>query len=305
MSTKYCQSLITAFLAVASFHPIAAQDATEAAPAENAGASEIGLQQVVETHDQPTVSAGYQFQYIGRSNPFYVDAPPTDAAESKVMLHTFMGSVSLNDEDSDKFLTGNELGVMYQQVRYQEDLLESFDYNTMSIFYKADINKEIGEWTPSLGIGYTRIEIDEQSIDAFDGFFPYLSLSKIYPDGDNSNYIATLKTSYGFTDVKGTSINTGRLDSWTTTAIIGHTYTFTDNIGLRSNCHADYSYYGTDSNSGRSDFVLGAGTSLYYLINKYIVADLFADYSRRFSNEDIYEYDNWDGGIKISSLISF
>ena len=297
MKSKQSNILLAALLATS---PLAAQDATE-----DGGASEIGLQQVVETHTGPSASAGYQFQFIYRDNPFYVDAPPADAAESRVMLHTFMGTVSLNDGDSGNFLTDNSFGVMHQLVRYEEDILESFDYDTTSAFWKANINRQIGNWQPSMGVGYTRIEISEQNVDVFDGFFPYLALTKFYPDGDNSSYIATLKTSYGFTDIKGTTLNTDRLDAWTTTASIGHNYSFNSQVGLKSNVHADYAYYGQSSNSGREDFLLGAGTSLYYVINKYLVADLFADYTERFSNEDLYEYDNWDAGIKISTMLQF
>ena len=307
MNNKLQSTLFAALFTTASLNSIHAQDAAnETAPApETEGASEIGLQQVIETHDRPTVSAGYQFQYIGRTNPFFVDAPPTNAAESKVMLHTFMGSVSLNDEDSGRFLKDNKLGVIYQEVRYQEDVLESFDYDTLSAFWNAEIDRDIGTWTPSMGVGYTRIEIVEGNIDAFDGFFPYLALTKFYPDGDNSSYIATLKTSYGFTDVKGTNIDTDRLDSWTTRAMLGHNYLFRDDLGLRSNAYLEYSYFGNGSNSGRDDYTASAGTSLYYVINKYIVADLFAEYTQRFSSDDIFEYDNWDGGIKISSMFQF
>jgi hypothetical protein len=297
MKPKQSQILFAALLAAS---PLAAQDATNTEEA-----SEIGLQQVVETHDGPSVSAGYQFQFIYRDNPFYVDAPPADAAKSRVMLHTFLGSVSLNDSDSGNILVDNTFGIMHQLVRYEEDILERFDYDTTSAFYKANIDRMVGSWQPSIGVGYTRIEITEQNVDVFDGFFPYLALTKFYPDGDNSQYVATLKTSYGFTDVKGTSLNTDRLDAWTTSATVGHTYTFNSQLGLKSDVHADYSHYGQSSNSGRNDFILGAGTSLYYQINKYLVADIFADYSRRYSNEDIYEYDNWDAGVKIGSMFQF
>jgi hypothetical protein len=68
MKPKQSQILFAALLAAS---PLAAQDATNTEEA-----SEIGLQQVVETHDGPSVSAGYQFQFIYRDNPFYVDAPP-------------------------------------------------------------------------------------------------------------------------------------------------------------------------------------------------------------------------------------
>jgi hypothetical protein len=304
MNTKQSQTLLAVLLAGGT--TLSAQNAaTPAAAATNDAASEIGLQQVVETHDGLSASAGYQFQFVYRDNPFYVDAPPTDAAKSRIMVHTFMGAVSLNDADSNNFFTDNTFGVLYQQVRYQEDLLKGFDYDTTSAFYKANINKQLGEWQPSIGIGYTKIKIDPVSIDVFDGFFPYLALTKIYPEENNSQFIAALKTSYGLTDIKGTSTDENRLDSWTTTATVGQHYSINSQIGLKSNCHADYSYYGEGSNSGRGDFLIGAGTSLYYMINKYLVADVFADYSKRFSNEDIYEYDNWDAGVKIGAMIQF
>ena len=266
------------------------------------GQAEIGVQQAVESSKGPQVSAGYEFQYIGRTNPFYIDNPVGKAAKSKVMLHTFYGAVELNDTDLTKRVTRNVIGVMHQSVRYQESALTGFDYESQSIFYKGDL-QAIGDWNPSFGLGYSRIEISEVNVEAFDGVSPFLSASKNYGD-----YLATVKTAYGFTDIKGgSSSDADRLNSWTTSARIDHLYGINTRMGLKSALNLSYSYFNEGSNSGRGDVLFGAGTSLYYTINKYLRADLFADYTRRSSNGVTVDYgfNNWDAGLKLNAAYSF
>lgn len=274
-------------------------NAQQEAAAEQA---EIGVQQAVESSTGPQVSAGYEFQYIGRTNPFYIDNPVGDAAKSKVMLHTFYGAVELNDADLSKRVTRSVIGVMHQSVHYQEDELSGFDYESQSVFYKGDL-QQIGDWNPSFGLGYSRIEISEVNVEAFDGVSPFLSASKNYGD-----YLATVKTSYGFTDIKGgSSSDADRLNSWTTSARIDHLYGLNTRMGLKSALNLSYSYFNEGSNNGRGDVLFGAGTSLYYTINKYLRADLFADYTRRSSNGVTVDYgfNNWDAGLKLNAAYSF
>ncbi|MBT5381077.1 MAG: hypothetical protein HOK49_03495 [Opitutae bacterium] len=291
-TTKLLATLISLGLA----HGINAQ---QDAAAEQA---EIGVQQAVESSTGPQVSAGYEFQYIGRTNPFYLDESPTKEAQSRIMVHTFYGAVELNDINLSNRITRNVVGVMHQSVQYQESALSGFDYESQSVFYKGDL-QPIGDWNPSIGLGYSRIEISEANLEAFDGVSPFISASKNYGD-----YMATIKTSYGFTDIKGgSSSDADRLNSWTTSARIDHLYGLSDRMGLKSALNLAYSYYNEGSNSGRGDVLFGAGTSLYYTINKYLRADLFADYTRRSSNGVTVDYgfNNWDAGLKLNAAYSF
>lgn len=261
--------------------------------------SEVGIQQPVESQIGISTSAGYEVQYLYRDNPFYLDNAPTETARSRAMIHTFYGAVKLPDSKATSVVTNNTIGVMQQLFRYQESQLEDFDYDTFSAFYKGDL-APLGTWNPSVGIAYASIEITEANLDAFDGFFPYLSFSKQY-----EAILATIKTSYAFTDVKGgLSTDTDRLNSWTTGISLGHTKVLNDRMGFNSKVSLDYAYFNEGSNSGRDDLTFAAGTSLYYVINKYLKSDLYVDYTKRGSNMN-YDYTNWDAGIKFNALLGF
>ena len=261
--------------------------------------SEVGVQQPVESSNGITGTAGYEVQYMYRDNPFYLDDAPTETAKSRMMVHTFFGAVSLPDSKRAPITTNNTIGVMKQLNRYQESQLEGFDYDTFSVFYKGDLD-QIGSWKPSVGIAYATVDIVEADLNAFDGFFPYVSISKPYND-----ILATLKTSYSFTEVKGgTATDTDRLNAWTTGLSLAHNSEINNRMGFNSKASLDYALYNEGKNSGRDDLTFGAGTSLYYIINKHLKGDLFVEYTKRGSSMN-YDYTNWDAGIKFNAALGF
>lgn len=290
---KSTHALLASFLAAATL--------ANAQPAPD-GQSEIGVQQAVQTDDSTYAgAAGYEFQYIGRSNPFYVDNPVGDAAKSRVMVNTFFGTVSLPEVANAGPLQNSSVGVVHQTFRYQEDLLTVFDYDVTSAYYKTDIDATLRGWKPSFTLAYSRIEIAEENLEAFDGFVPSFSLAKKI-----GGYLATIKTAYGITDIKGGAAeDADRLNAWNTGLTLHHHHAFGDRIGLASKANLTYSYYTEGTNDGRDDFLTSAGTSLYYALNKYVRADLFADYSRRTSSNDLYKFNNWDGGLRVRTMLQF
>jgi hypothetical protein len=273
---------------------VTAQDA----PAEVVQ-SEVGVQQPVESSQGLSGAAGYEVQYLYRDNPFYLDDAPTQTARSRVMIHTFYGAVTIPESTRINLTSKNTVGVMKQLVRYQESMLENFDYETLSVFYKGEL-ASVGDWKPSIGVAYAEVEITEANLDAFDGSFPFISASKNY-----GKYVATIKTSYSFTEVKGgTSSDKDRLNAWTTGVTLSQHNRLNNRMGFNSNASLSYAYFNEGTNSGRDDITFEAGTSLYYNISKYLKGDLFVDYIKRGSNMN-YDYTNWDAGLKINAALAF
>lgn len=311
---------LLASLFLAALLPLAAQNTPVGTPPEAedivdraqstpggsgaAAASSTGAQRVVRQKQSKWggfVGAGLDYLY--RSNALSVNEPIGEEIRSDVLLLTGYGFVSYGPTPTGKSaVTQLYLGGLVQETQHQENLVEFADFRTDNIYVMSDTTFRNGLSLAGRLEYAQNVNSDSDNTD-FSEVYPSFSVRKFWAVGDNSNFRAVVRTGYHFTDVDDFGGLGGRtddqLDNWETS--LAGAYFWTKNrFILNPTARLIYQDYGNGQNADRSDFTYQLGLRATYRYN-FLNLSAFVTYTKRNSDIDINDFENFDAGAGLSA----
>jgi len=281
-----------------------------AAPSQFAAATlnDLGLQQVVETKTKNFGgNFGYQFEVLGRSNPFYIDGPVGKAAKASLITNK---AFAVGQFGNYSFGTGamrHNLGIVYDRTSYLPELLEVFNHDTKTVFLD-NVYLHSLSWTFRAGLRGVLFANTNDGSTAYKGWSPYVSAGRLFRLSQRQHLLVGLRQSWTFSKTPDFSFipdEESRLDHLSTSLSLDHSWRFSEAWTLRTRCGFKRSAYSTGSNHNRKDSLLNIGTSLDWAFSDYFSTSAFLAYSNRGSNQGKYAFRNLDGGLRFNASLGF
>ena len=275
-----------------------------------ASLNDLGIQQVVEIKEKHFGgSAGYRFQILGRSNPFYIEGPVGDAAKAPVMLNTLYVLGEVGNYSMGPGVAKHSAGIFFSRTSYLKELLEVFNHDTQTLFLDNTFLRP-GNLAFSAGIRGTRLVNADDGVTEYTGWSPNISIGKLFHPGRSQHLWVRWRNNLTYSNIQGiagTDLSEDRLNHWSTGLGLTHGWAFARAWSMESHGGLDVSRYSKGTNQDRADTLLSLGTALRWKFWRYLSVAGFVDYTHRSSSGTTIDYDfnNWDGGLRFNTGISF
>ncbi len=273
-----------------------------------ASLNDLGLQQVIEVKKKRfSANAGYRFEVLGRSNPFYIEGPVGDAAKVPVMSNSAFLFGEGGNYGFGSGIMKHSVGIIWRRTSYLKELLQVFDHDTQTLVIDNSYYSS-SRWAWSLGARGTRLVNVNDGITDYKGWSPNFSVGKLFQPSRSQHVWVRWRSHYSLSTIQGiagTDQTVDRLNHWNTGLSLTHAWALSDHWRLDSHGGLDASRYREGANRGRMDTMLGAGTAVSWGFLRFFSLAGFVDYSHRFSNQGHYEFSNWDGGLRFNADIGF
>jgi hypothetical protein len=278
-------------------------------PANGAASlNDLGIQQLVEVQEKHFgARAGYRFEILSRSNPFYLEGPVGDAANVPIMSNRIYVLGEGGNYGIGTGVMKHTVGLVYTRTNFLSGLLDGFDHDTQT-FFLDNTYLRTGNWALSAGIRGTRIVNTVDGEKDYSGWNPNVSIGKLFQLGNRQNLWVRWRNSMTFSEITGLAVSgltDDRLNHWSSGLGLTHGWSFSRNWTLDSRGSLDLNRYSQGANQDRDDTLLSLGTAIKWDFLSYFSIAGFLDYSRRFSNLDKYSFSNWDGGVQLNADIGF
>ena len=282
--------------------------ATATASWSAASLNDLGLQQVVEVGQKHfRGSAGYRFEVLGRTNPFYIDGPVGKATKAPVMTNTVYAIGEAGNYPLGMGVMKHTAGVVYGRTSYLRELLEVFNHDTRTLFLDNTYLLP-GNWSLGLGVRGMQLINADDGVTDYEGWSPSVSAGRLFRIGGRQHL--RVRWSHRWTrssiqGIPGTNLTEDRLDHWSTGLSLDHGWQISESWSLRSHGRVNHSRYANGANQDRNDTLLDLGSGLQWEFLKYFSTTAFVDYSNRLSSQDRSAFTNWDGGLRLHGSIRF
>jgi hypothetical protein len=279
-------------------------------PANGAASlNDLGRQQLVEVKEKHFgVRAGYRFEILARSNPFYLEDRVPDGANIPIMSNRLYLSGEAGNYGIGMGVMKHTVGIVSSRTNYLVSPVDKFDHDSHTFFFNNTYLRP-GNWALGAGIRGTRIVKTAGGEKDYSGWTPNLSVAKLFELGTRQHIWVRWLNSLTFSDVfitKPSSIfPADRLNHWSSGLGLAHGWAFSSHWTLDSRGGLDLSRYSKGPNQGRIDTQLSLGTAIRRDFLRYFSMAGFLDYSHRFSSLDNYSFSNLDGGVRLNADIGF